>query len=317
MAQGQASAHYLLEAFIEMLASERACAANTLQAYQKDISLFLAFCDQKNTTPQLADHQIMSAFLIASSKQKLAASTLARRRSAIRQFFDFLISEQERSDNPALLVATAKRAKPLPKVLSIIQINQLSEAAHSNETPDGLRFCAMLELLYASGMRISELIGLKLSQLERDPQSKALQPYFRVTGKGNKQRIVPLHMTALDALNAYLAIRAHFLPDEKNSYIFCSRAALGHITRQRVGQLLKQVCVRAGLDPALCSPHTLRHSFATHLLDGGADLRVIQELLGHADISSTQIYTHVTSGRLQQVVTEHHPLAVDVDAGEV
>lgn len=310
----QASQHvrqdqqYLLESFLESLASERGASRNTISAYQKDLSLFLSFCAQKKATVQEVSHEVISAFITQLSKEGLAPSTLARRRSAIRQFFDFLISEQERSDNPALLIPKTTHRKALPKALNKTQIDQLLQTIRADTSHDGVRFSAMIELLYASGMRISELITLKISQLERDSANQALKPFLYVQGKGNKQRIVPLHQQAVEALEAYMALRDSFLPDESNAYIFCSRGKLGHITRQRAAQLLKQACINSGIDPSACSPHTLRHSFATHLLEGGADLRIIQELLGHSDISTTQIYTHVADERLQDIVNDHHPL---------
>lgn len=299
----------LLEAFIEMLAASRGAAHNTLSAYKKDLALFLEFCEQKKETLQTLSHETIAEFLTKSAKAGLAAATISRRRSAIRQFFDFLISEQERSDNPALLVPAGRRQKKLPNVLSQQEIQALSNVIQQDDSVDGIRFFAMIEMLYASGMRISELVTLKLAQLERNPHTAALQPYFYVKGKGGKQRLVPLHSSAIMAIQNYLNIRESFNKQKHNPYLFCSHGALGHITRQRVAQLLKQACLKANIDPARCSPHTLRHSFATHLLEGGADLRVIQELLGHADIATTQIYTHVAGERLQEVVQHFHPLA--------
>lgn len=303
------SYNYWLESFLEMLLSTRNASANTIQAYETDLQLFFDFCTSAKQDPIRADHQHIERFLTHSSKQGLAASTLARRRSAIRQFYDFLVEEKECQKNPALLVPAARRRRPLPHVLSKEQMQHLNDALHADESPAGVRFAAMIELLYASGMRISELISLKLTQLEYDPETRQLQPYFHVRGKGGKQRLVPLHQGAIRSLQRYLELRSFFTKGHNNPYIFCAANARSHVTRQRVGQLLKQACIKAGIAPESCSPHTLRHSFATHLLEGGADLRVIQELLGHADIGTTQIYTHVAGERLQEVVQHFHPLS--------
>lgn len=300
---------HLAENFLEMLASERGAARNTLSAYKKDLSIFFEFTKARGEQIETLNHQHIAAFLAHSSKQELANATLARRRSALKQFFVFLVQEGERKDNPALLTTAIRKRKTLPHVLSPDQLLILTTEAKRNGSPEGVRFYAMLELLYASGMRISELVTLTTAQLERRAQGNSLQPFLMVKGKGNKERMVPLHKTAITALEKYLNQRQHFLPHEKNHYLFCSRGKTGHISRQRVGQTLKTLCINAGINPDSCSPHTLRHSFATHLLEGGADLRVIQELLGHADIATTQIYTHVASKRMQELVNEHHPLA--------
>ncbi len=291
-----------------MLASEKASSVNTLAAYRNDLSVFFDFARKKNITLETLTHHDISAFLASTQKQGLSPATNARRRSAIKQFFAFLVKEGERRDNPALLTSAARKHRSLPHVLSEAQLGAITTEAAANHSPEGIRFNAMLELLYASGMRISELVTLKMTQLERQA-GKRLQPYLIVRGKGSKERLVPLHHTAMRALEDYLKQRDHFLPHEKNHYVFCSRGKVGHISRQRVAQTLKMVCLKAGINPDSCSPHTLRHSFATHLLEGGADLRVIQELLGHADISTTQIYTHVAGKRMQELVNEHHPLA--------
>lgn len=302
---------HLLEAFLEMLASERGAAKNTLASYRKDLSIFLEFTHKRGEQLETLTHHHIGAFLAESGKQGLASATLSRRRSALRQFFGFMVKENERADNPALITPAARKQKHLPHVLSMAQIEALTEVAAADDTAEGARFYAMLELLYASGMRISELVTLNMPQLERTKNGKTLQPYLLVKGKGGKERMVPLHKTAIAALEHYLDYRDQFLPNDKNNYVFCSRGKLGHITRQRVAQTLKEKCIVAGINPEICSPHTLRHSFATHLLEGGADLRVIQELLGHADIGTTQIYTHVAGKRMQELVNEHHPLATE------
>ena len=261
-------------------------------------------------------HQHVSDYLADLTARHMAPSTLARRRSSLVQWFKFLISDRIITENPVLLVRTPKRVRSLPKLLSREEVTQLITTARADGTSEGIRLCALMELIYASGMRVSELVSLTLHHLQRDPKKpKQLQPYFMIRGKGGKDRIVPLHTAALQALGQYLDIRESFIPSHRDSnWLFPSSSKEGHLTRQRFGQLLKNLCLSAGIDPARCSPHTLRHSFATHLLEGGADLRVIQELLGHADIATTQIYTHVATKRLEKIMNAHHPLA-DKNAG--
>ncbi|MBX9726483.1 MAG: tyrosine-type recombinase/integrase, partial [Rickettsiales bacterium] len=247
----------------------------------------------------------------------MSASTLARRRSALAQWFKFLISERIISENPVLLVRTPKRGRSLPKLLGKQEVAQLIAHAQSDSTAQGLRLNALMEIIYASGMRVSELVGLTMQHIQRDPKRpKHIEPYFLVTGKGSKDRMVPLHAGAIVALKNYLAVRASFIPAPLDSkWLFpdfskTGRAnSQGHISRHKFAVSLKTLCVNAGIDPKRCSPHTLRHSFATHLLEGGADLRVIQELLGHVDIATTQIYTHVADSRLVSVMHSKHPLA--------
>lgn len=292
-----------------MLASERGLAAKTVEAYQLDLQDVEAFLAASNS-PEATSTQDIQRYFTALTKRGMAESTLARRRSALKQFFSFMVAEKWRADNPVLAVPSARRKAHLPTVLSKDDISRLSATAAADGSADGLRLQVLLELTYASGMRVSELVSLKLSHVQRDPKTKKIQPYMMVTGKGNKERLVPLHAGAVAALEQYLEIRGVFLPKHADStFLFPSSGKAGHVTRQRFHQLLKELCLHAGLDPAGCSPHTLRHSFATHLLEGGADLRVIQELLGHADISTTQIYTHVSNARLKEVVADAHPLA--------
>lgn len=293
-----------------MLASERGSAKHSIDAYQRDVNDFFAFATKKHWDILTLSHQEISAYLAHQHTQGMAASTQARRRSALKQFFGFLLREQLRADNPVLLVVAARRERSLPSVLSQHEMLTLSQCAAADTSAEGLRLKALLELTYASGMRVSELVTLTLQHLQRDPKRKTkLQPFLLVRGKGSKERLVPLHGGAIAALEDYLQVRESFVPHHRDSrYLFSSSGKAGHLTRQRFHQLLKELCLNAGLDPARCSPHTLRHSFATHLLEGGADLRVIQELLGHADISTTQIYTHVAEGRLKEVVQTKHPL---------
>lgn len=299
------------ESFLEMMATTKGSSQNTLQSYSRDLDDFLLFSAKKHYVMATLSHKEVGTYLADLTGRGMEASTLARKRSALNQWFRFLVHERVRADNPVALTSAPRRNRPLPNVLSEEEITALLETARNDSSADGMRMLALLELMYASGMRVSELVTLSTRHIERDLSRKgAIQPYFIIKGKGAKERLVPLHPRAIGAMEAYLALRDSFVPKAKNSaWLFPSHGKEGHLTRQRFGQLLKALCLKADLDPERCSPHTLRHSFATHLLEGGADLRVIQELLGHADISTTQIYTHVAGERLEKVVNEHHPLA--------
>lgn len=299
------------ESFLEMLISTRGASFATLSSYRSDLDDFFVFAANARWAMENLSHHELTEYLADVTRRGMAASTLARRRSALTQWFKFLISEKLRTDNPVLLTSGPKRARYLPNVLSKTEVSTLVKLAHSDGTADGLRLCALMELIYASGMRVSELVTLTMGHIQRNPKKRSeIAPYFMVRGKGSKDRLVPLHASAIEALSRYLELRERFLPTHADSpWLFPSTGKAGHLTRQRFGQMLKQLCIDANIDPARCSPHTLRHSFATHLLEGGADLRVIQELLGHADIGTTQIYTHVANSKLQKTVAKHHPLA--------
>lgn len=300
----------LIESFLEMQLAERGASTNTIAAYQRDLTEFFGFLKRRKLDALSIDRSGLEAYLTTLKKLDRAPSTSARKLSCLRQFFAFLYSEKHRADNPALTVASPKQGRSLPKVLTQEDILKLLRTAHDNPTPDGRRMTALLEVLYASGLRVSELVSLKTAQLQKIPNSKSYAPYLLVKGKGSKERIAPLNEAALQAVDDYLHVRPVFLSkNEKSPWLFPSSGAEGHLTRQRFGQLLKELALKANIDPAKLSPHTLRHSFATHLLEGGADLRVIQELLGHSDISTTQIYTHVSQKRLHDMVNEKHPLA--------
>lgn len=299
------------EAFLETLISSRGASMATLASYRSDLDDFFAHAGRKRWAMESLSHTEMTDYLADLTQRGMSAATLRRRRSALTQWFKFLISDRIRADNPVLLTASPTRTRELPHVLSKEEVTRLVKLAHTDGTGEGLRLCALMELIYASGMRVSELVTLTLAHIQRNPQDRTqIAPYFMVRGKGGKDRLVPLHASAIHALEQYLAIREQFAPTNRDSrFLFPSHGKLGHLTRQRFGQMLKQLCIDANIDPARCSPHTLRHSFATHLLEGGADLRVIQELLGHTDITTTQIYTHVATSRLEKTVAKHHPLA--------
>jgi integrase/recombinase XerD len=308
-APGAAAWSHRLEAFLEMLAAERGAARLTLTAYRNDLADLAGFLAARGTALEDADAAAVHDYLAAATTRRLAPRTLARHLSAMRQFFRFLVSDGARGDDPTAGLDTPRLGRPLPKILSEAEVERLIEAAAAWPDDEGTRLRCLLELLYATGLRVSELIGLPLAAAQRDPQ------FLLVRGKGGKERVVPLSAPARKALTAYLECRTRFLPqghqpDSKTArWLFPSRAADGHLTRQRCGQLLKELAVAAGLDPRLLSPHVLRHAFASHLLDHGADLRSVQQMLGHADIATTQIYTHVQSARLRRLVESAHPLA--------
>jgi integrase/recombinase XerD len=294
-----------------MLIASRGASVATRDSYRRDLDDFFSFLSQHAWQMQSLQHQHIADYLASLSQRHMAPATLARRRSALTQWFKFLISERIISENPVLLVRAPKRERSLPKLLSKEEVQQLIQTAQSDTSIEGVRLNALMEIIYASGMRVSELVSLRTQHVQRDPKRpKRIQPYFMITGKGSKDRIVPLHGRAIEALGNYLTVREQFIPKGRDSnFLFPSTGKAGHLTRQRFGQLLKALCAGAGIAPKRCSPHTLRHSFATHLLEGGADLRVIQELLGHADIATTQIYTHVADARLVSVIERKHPLS--------
>jgi len=293
-----------LEAFLEMLTAERGAARLTIAAYRNDLGALERFLATRGADLETADDSHLHTYLAAPATVQLAPRSLARRISAIRQFYKFLVVDGVRPDDPTVGIDTPRLGRPLPKLLSESEIEALLTVAREWPGSEGGRVLCLVELLYATGMRISELITLPLTAARRDPR------FLLVRGKGGRERIVPLGEPAREALAAYLECRAHFLRDDQPSrWLFPSRGGEGHLTRQRCGQLLKELAVKAELDPARLSPHVLRHAFASHLLDHGADLRSVQQMLGHADIATTQIYTHVLSDRLRKLVHTVHPLA--------
>ena len=292
------------EAFLEMMAVERAAAKNTLTAYSKDLADAQGFLAGRGSDLSDASAEDIEAYFGAVSDRGLSPATAARRRASVRQFYRFVLGETWRKDDPSRRVDAPKKGRPLPKVLSRDEVDRLIAAAQAKDGAQGLRLGCMVELIYASGLRISELTSLPLAALARDPA------YLIVRGKGGKDRLAPLNDDARAAVKAYLEARKGFLPkgDLANPWLFPSRGKGGRLTPRRFAQLLDEAAADAGIDPARVSPHVLRHAFATHLLEGGADLRVVQKLLGHADIATTQIYTHVASDRLAEVVATKHPL---------
>ncbi len=293
-----------LGAFFEMLAAERNAAANTLAAYRRDLEDLGTFLISRKSGFANAGAADLRAYLGFLADNDLSPRTQARRLSALKQFYRFLVEDGQRSDDPTASLDAPKLGRPLPKLLSENEMTSLIAVCIALDGAEGARLLAMIELLYATGLRVSELVRLPVSVVMRD------QPFLTVRGKGNKERLVPLNGPARSALNAYLAHRGDFLKTLPSSpFLFPSRGKEGHLTRQRFGQMLKEIALKAGIDPIRVSPHVLRHAFATHLLDHGADLRSLQKMLGHADISTTQIYTHVQQDRLKSLVETHHPLA--------
>jgi integrase/recombinase XerD len=294
-----------VDAFLEMMAVERAAARNTLTAYGKDLADAAAFLRARNRDLATASAEDIEAWFAGLGAAGLAPATAARRRSSIRQFYRFVLGEGWRADDPSRRVEAPRKGRSLPKVLSRDEVERLIAAAAAKDGGQGLRLAALVELTYASGMRVSEVMGLPLTALARDPA------YLIVKGKGGKERLAPLNDAARIAVKAWLAVRKAFLPKgaAANPWLFPSRGKAGRLTPRRFSQLLEEAAIAAGIDPAKVSPHVLRHAFATHLLEGGADLRVVQTLLGHADIATTQIYTHVAGDRLAEVVRSKHPLS--------
>lgn len=300
-----------IDLFLDMMAAERGAAANTLAAYRRDLDDYAEFLAGEGVAPKAATTEMIRAYLADCASRGLKTASVARRLSAVRQLHRFLYGENLGTEDPAAVLEGPKRGRPLPKVLKSDEVDRLLKVAQEGlddaarpvgERLRAARMAALLELLYASGLRISELISLPVAAARRD------QRFLIVRGKGNKERIVPLNQAAKDAMAGYLALReAAGLGPSK--WLFPSSGESGHLTRQYVGRELKQVAAAAGLPAAKVSPHVLRHAFASHLLQNGADLRSVQQLLGHADIATTQIYTHVLDERLAGLVRDLHPLA--------
>jgi integrase/recombinase XerD len=286
------------------MAAERGAAQRTLEAYRNDLVDFAASLAPRGLAVEAADTAALRAYLGRLETAGYSPRTTARRLSVLRQFHKFLFLEGVRPDDPSASLDAPHLGRPLPKIVGESEVERLLAAARRREGPEGTRLVCLVELLYAAGLRVSELVGLPLAA------ATGGRRFLLVRGKGDKERVVPLGQPAQAALADYLAARAHFLREgEASPWLFPSRGEEGHLTRQRCGQLVKELAVEAGIDRRRLSPHVLRHAFATHLLEGGADLRSVQAMLGHADIVTTQIYTHVQTERLKTLVETHHPLA--------
>ena len=305
-----------LEAFLEMMSAERGSAGNTLTSYRSDLEDAAAFLRGGGTTLLGAASEDLRNYLADIAARGFAASSQARRLSALRQFYRFLYSEGLRGDDPTGVLDSPKKRLALPKSMSVDHVTTLLETAKSEADDPScsagerllrLRRLALLEMLYATGMRVSELVSLPASIARQEDER-----FLIIRGKGNKERLVPLSTAARTALAAYVASYRDSIADSddpESQFLFPSRSASGHLPRQVFARELKSLASRCGLDTRSLSPHVLRHAFASHLLQNGADLRVVQELLGHSDISTTQIYTHILEERLHRLVSEHHPLA--------
>ena len=306
----------LTDLFLDMLAAEQGAGVNTLDAYRRDLTDFSDFLGRKRQSFAGADTDALRDYLADLDVRGFKSSSVARRLSAMRHLFRFLLNERIRSDDPAAILSGPKRGRGLPKVLSIADVDRMltraKELAEAKSSPQlrlrAMRLYCLLEVLYATGLRVSELVALPLSASRRDARM------IVVRGKGNKERLVPLNEPSKQAIADYLAaMQAAQVEKAKNSaaskWLFPSFGESGHLTRQHFARDLKELAAAAGLSPRLVSPHVLRHAFASHLLHNGADLRIVQTLLGHTDISTTQIYTHVVRSRLREEFDRHHPRA--------
>jgi integrase/recombinase XerD len=307
----------LTNLFLDMLAAEQGASANTLDAYRRDLTDFSDFLARRGQDFAGAATQVLRDYLEDLDGRGFKSSSVARRLSAMRHLFRFLLNERIRGDDPAAILSGPKRGRGLPKVLSIADVDRLLTRAKAlTETPEAstsqrlraMRLYCLLEVLYATGLRVSELVALPHSAARRDARM------IVVRGKGNKERLVPLNEPSRQAMADYLAAIEALKPEKKKNaagskWLFPSFGESGHLTRQHFARDLKELAASAGLAPRLVSPHVLRHAFASHLLHNGADLRIVQTLLGHTDISTTQIYTHVVEERLKSLVRDLHPLA--------
>jgi len=303
------NANQEIDLFLDMMAAERGAALNTLDAYRRDLSDVAGRLSRSGIKLGRAATPDLETVLSGMQQDGLSAATAARRLSAMKRFYKFLLSEGMREDNPATPLRGPKLGKSLPKILSEDDVDRLFEAAEKLTGPAGVRTRALMEILYAGGLRVSELVSLPLDSIVSSERC------IFIKGKGGKERMVPLTPAALEAISAYREVREAHLPVKKEAlaakrFLFPSRTAKsGHMTRERFAQVLRELSLAAGLDATKISPHVLRHAFATHLLARGADLRSVQLLLGHADVSTTQIYTHVLDERLKSLVENAHPLS--------
>ncbi|MFZ1815175.1 MAG: site-specific tyrosine recombinase XerD [Rhizobiaceae bacterium] len=302
---------HLVESFIEMMSAERGAAANTLASYGRDMEAYGAFLAAHDSDFLSAGATIIRDHLAGLASQGMAASTQARHQSTIRQFHRFLFSEGLRQDDPTGTLSSPKRARPLPKIMSVEEVTRLLDRAcdealaeaNERKAAGATRLHALLELLYATGMRVSELVSLPVTAATPGKH------FLVVRGKGNKERIVPLSEKAREAVARHFEVRRGDARHSQSPYLFPAKGREGFVTRQSFARDLKSLASRAGIAASRVSPHVLRHAFASHLLQNGADLRIVQQLLGHSDISTTQIYTHVLDERLKRLVEDNHPLA--------
>ena len=314
-----ARAARLIVGFLEAIASERGASANTIEAYRRDLNDYEAYLIEQGADLLTADASEVRAYFAARGAARLSSASLARRLSAVRQFHKFLYAEGRRRDDPTQALEGPRRARPLPKVLNMAEVNRLIATAGEGVSASGrplrerlsaARMACLIELIYASGLRVSEVLSLPKSA------ANAKAPLLTVRGKGNKERLAPVSEPARAAMKAYRALLEEAAPGAAaGPWLFPADSASGHMTRQALARDLKRVAAAAGIPTARVSPHVLRHAFASHLLQNGADLRVVQDLLGHADISTTQIYTHVLDERAKAMVRDLHPMNDEDEGG--
>lgn len=295
----------ILENFIEVLASEKGLATNTRVSYKNDILQFLKYFEKKRKKLNEVKSKDVEQYISKFTNQGFEKSTISRKLSALSHFFIFLLEEKKIKKNPIQEIELPKQIKKLPKILSVSQVDKLIHKSREDKTINGIRLNTMIEILYATGIRISELVEMKLSSIYAEKN------FLLIQGKGNKERLVPISENTEDKIRKFLEVRSEFLMnDSESKWLFPSKkSSSGHITRQRFNQLLNNLCEKISLNNFNVSPHKLRHAFATHLLANGVDLRALQQMLGHADISTTQIYTHVLKDRLKKIVSDNHPLS--------
>ena len=303
--------------FLEMLGAERGASKNTMDAYRRDMQDFILYCSQNGTSSELTniDHKTIENYAASLGERGFSEGTSARRRAALRQFFKFCQTENYIEVDPTSRWEGPKAQRPLPKIINGGQIDALFAAIDELEEIDALRAKAMLELLYGAGLRVSELVSLELSRLPITQILKFEAKAFIIKGKGNKERLVPLGSMAQIAIKEWLNVRGATLPtgynvkDRAAKFLFPANTKEGHFGRRQFARILDKLGAAAGIELNNLSPHVLRHAFATHLLEGGADLRAVQSMLGHADIATTQIYTHVTQSKLRNIVETKHPMS--------
>jgi integrase/recombinase XerD len=302
----------IIEEFLDMMLAEKGISLNSYISYKKDLLDYMDFLSISSINYENATQDNIRMYIQTLSKIGLQARSIARKMSSIRNFYKFLLSENIISKNPSILIDLPKYSINLPIFLNIDEIKTLIETCNDKSKIDNIRLLAMINLLYSTGLRVSELVSLKMNDLLINKYTNKIQNNLMIEGKGGKQRIVIINENSLESLEEYLKIREQFFNKkniQSNQYLFPSKSKEGYMTRQNFAILLKNIAILANLDPQKVSPHSLRHSFATHLLSGGADLRVIQSLLGHTDISTTQIYTHINSDELKDVIDAYHPLS--------
>lgn len=291
-----------IKKYLEMMVAERGVSSNTVLAYSTDLLKFKQFCEDKSINLFNVDVDIVRSYIKFLVENKYTVTSQARKIAVLNSFYLFLLSENLITKNPVNSIFLPKQVSHLPKYLTIEEIEKLIETSININKTKGIRLKCQIELLYATGLRVSELLNLSLSSVIKDK-------FIQVRGKGSKERLVPVHKKAIEVLNEYKEIRSCFYKTKDNKFLFPSKGKTGHQTRESFFINLKQIAIKAGIDPAKVSPHVLRHSFASHLLEKGADIRTVQFLLGHEDISTTQIYTHILANKLESAVEENHPLS--------